>query len=76
MDPGTDLEDELPAPAASPVTVDHGVIPPSAQANVDIELGRVFEDVGTLPAKATPIRDPEGGGACRDPGGVSYTRDS
>ena len=27
VDPGTDLEDELPTPAASPVTVDHGVAP-------------------------------------------------
>ena len=75
MDPGTDLEDELPTPAASPVTVDHGVAPLSTQADVDVELGRVFEDVGTLPAMVTPVSDPEGG-AYRDSGGVSYTRDS
>ena len=45
-DPGTDLEDEL--------TVDHGAAPRSAQADVDIDLVRVFEDVGTLPAMVTP----------------------
>ena len=53
-DPGTDLEDELPTPAASPVTVDHGAAPLSTQADVDIDLVRVFEDVGTLPAMVTP----------------------
>ena len=53
-DPGTDLEDELPTPAASPVTVDHGAAPLSAQVDVDIDLVRVFEDVGTLPAMVTP----------------------
>ena len=60
-DPGTDFEDELPAPAASLVTVDHGAAPLSAQADVDIDLVRVFEDVGTLPAMVTPLSDPEGG---------------
>ena len=44
MDPGTDLEDELPTPAASPVSVDHGAAALSTQADVDVELGRVFED--------------------------------
>ena len=62
MDPGTDLEDELPTPAVSPVTVDHGAAPRSAQADVDIDLVRVIEDVGTLPAMVTPLSDPEGGG--------------
>ena len=62
VDPGTDLEDELPTPSASPVTVDRGVAPLSAQADVDVELGRVFEDVGTLPAMVNPVSDPEGGG--------------
>ena len=54
MDPGMDLEDELPTPAASPVTVDHGVAPLSAQADINVDLVRVFEDVGTLPAMVTP----------------------
>ena len=54
MDPGTDLEDELPTPAASPVTVVHGAAPLSAQADVDVELGRVFEDVGNQNTPCTP----------------------
>ena len=60
-DPGTDLEDERPTPAASPVTVDHGAAPLSTQADVDIDLVRVFEDDGTLPAMVTPLSDPEWG---------------
>ena len=60
-DPGMDLEDELPTPAVSPVTVDHGAAPLSAQADVDVELVWVFKDVGTLPAMVTPVSDPEGG---------------
>ena len=60
-DPGTDLEDELPTPAASPVTVDHGAAPLPAQVDVDVELGWVFRDVGTLPEMVTPLSDPEGG---------------
>ena len=59
VDPGTDLEDELSTLAASPGDADHGVAPLSA--DVDIELGRVFEDVGTLPAMVTPVCDLEGG---------------
>ena len=73
MDPGTDLEDELPTPAASPVTVDHGAAPLSAQADVDVELGRVFEDVGTLPAMVNPVSDPEGG-LIVTPAGYPYPR--
>ena len=61
VDPGMDLEDELPSPAASPVAAGHGVAPLPAQAEVDIELARVFEDVGTLLAMVTPVRDSEGG---------------
>ena len=61
VDPGTDLEDGLPTTAASPVTADHGAAPLSAQADVDVELDRVFENVGTLPAMVTPMSDPEGG---------------
>ena len=49
-------------PATSPVTVDHGAAPLSAQVDVDIDLVRVFEEVGTLPAMVTPLCDPEGGG--------------
>ena len=56
-----DLEDELPTPATSPVTIDHGAVGRGAQADVDINLVRVFKDVGTLPAMVTPLSDPEGG---------------
>ena len=38
VDPGTDLEDELPSPAASPVATGHGVTPLPAQVEVDFEL--------------------------------------
>ena len=40
VDPGTDVEDEQPTPAASPVPVVHGVAPLSTQADVDVELCR------------------------------------
>ena len=60
VDPGTDVEDELPTPAASPVPAVHGVEPLSTQADVDVELCRVFQDVGTLPEMVTPVGDPEG----------------
>ena len=53
---------ELPTPAASPVPAVHGVESLSTQADVDVELCRVFQDVGTLPEMVTPIADPEGGG--------------
>ena len=55
MDPGTDLEDELPMPAASPVTVDHGAAPRPTQVEVDVDLDRVFQDVATLPELVTPL---------------------
>ena len=61
MDPGTDLEDELPSPAASPVATGHGVAPLPAQAEVDIDLEQVFGDVGSLPAMVTPVCDFDGG---------------
>ena len=67
VDPGMDLEDELPTPAASPVTVDHGAAPRSTQVELDVDLDRVFQDIATLPELVTPLCDPEGG----DCGGVS-----
>ena len=33
-----------------------------AQVDVDVELGRVFQDVATLPEMVTPLSDPEVGG--------------
>ena len=47
---------------ASPVPVVNGVAPLSTQADVDVELCRVFQDVGALPEMVTPVGDPEGGG--------------
>ena len=44
------------------MTVDHGAAPLPTQVDVDVELGRVFKDVGTLPEMVTPVSDPEGGG--------------
>ena len=32
-----------------------------------VELGRVFQDVGTLPEMVTPVSDPEGGGPVLTP---------
>ena len=74
-DPGTDLEDDLPTPAASLVNVDHGAASQSAQADVDIDLVWVFEDVGTLPAMVTPLSDPEGEGAYRVSGWLCCAHD-
>ena len=75
VDPGTDVEDERPTPAALPVPAVHGVAPLPTQVDVDVELCRVIQDVGTLPEMVTLIGDPEGG-ACVDSGGVSCARDS
>ena len=61
VDPGTDLEDELPTPAVSPVTVSHGAAPRPAQVEVNVDLDRVFQDVATLQELVTPLCDPEGG---------------
>ena len=59
VDPGTDVEDERLTPAVSPLPVVDGVVPLSA--NVDVELCQVFQDVSALSAMPTPVRDPEGG---------------
>ena len=69
VDPGTDVEDEWPTPATSPVPVVNGVAPLSTQADVDVELCQVFQDVGALPEMVTPVGDPEGGGAMLTPVG-------
>ena len=58
LDPGTDLEDELPSPADSPAAADHGVVPLSA--DMDINLEQVFGDVGSLPAMVTPFCEFDG----------------
>ena len=51
-------EDELPSPADSPAAADHGVAPLSA--DVDINLEKVFGDVGSLPAIVTPVCEFDG----------------
>ena len=48
VDPGTDCEDELPAPADRPV-VDN--------TDMDSELQSVFVDVVSLPTMITPVSD-------------------
>ena len=48
VDPGTDCEDELPAPADPPAVVDK---------EMDSELQNVFIDVLSLPTMVTPVSD-------------------
>ena len=62
VDPGTDVEDEWPTPVGSPLPIVDWVVPLSAPSGVDVELAQVFQDVGALPAKVTPVVDLEGGG--------------
>ena len=61
VDTGTDVEDEWPTPAVSLLPIVGGVVPLSLQAEEDVELLQVFQDVGALPAMVTPVGDPEGG---------------
>ena len=48
VDPGTDCEDELPAPADPPAVVDQ---------EMDSELQNAFIDVVSLPTMVTPVSD-------------------
>ena len=48
VDPGTDCEDELPAPADRPA---------AHNTDMDSELQSVFVDVVSLPAMITPVSD-------------------
>ena len=61
MDPGTDLEDELPTPVGSPSPDVDKSVPLSTSSGVDLELARALLEVGVLPAIVTPIVDPEVG---------------
>ena len=61
MDPGTDLEDEMPTPVGSPSTDDSKPVPGSTSSGVDQELARALLEIGVLPAMVTPIADPEVG---------------
>ena len=58
LDPGTDLEDELPSPADWSAAAGRRVAPLSA--DMDINLEQVFGDVGSLPAMVTPVCEFDG----------------
>ena len=58
LDSGTDLEDELPSPDASPVFIGHRVALLPAQVEENVDLAQVLAEFGTLPAIVTPIHDP------------------
>ena len=65
-DPGTDVEDEMPAPALSPVQNVAPVIPPTETADsfhggdgFDLDLERVMLDVSVMPALISPIEESE-----------------
>ena len=61
VDPGTDLEDELPTPVDSPLPDLDKSVPLSTSSGVDLELVRALLEVGVLPAMVMPIVDPEVG---------------
>ena len=56
---GTDLEDELPSPDASPVVIGHGVALLPAHLGENVDLAQVLAEFGTLPAIVTQIHDPQ-----------------
>ena len=63
-DPGTDVEDELPAPVLSSVQNVAPVIPPTEAADLldrgdgfDLDLAKVMLDVSVMPALITPIEE-------------------
>ena len=65
VDPGMDLEDELPTPDGSPSTdaVKPGEVVitevgPAPRGGVDLELAQALLEVAVLPMMVTPIMDP------------------
>ena len=68
VDPGTDVEDELPIPASPPADVDHAVVSLPVRAEMDNELEQVFLDVGSLPTMVTPVYEHDSGGVSCDCG--------
>ena len=65
-DPGTDVEDELPAPVLSPVQNVAPVILPMEAADLldqgdgfDLDLAKVMLDVSVMPALISPIEECE-----------------
>ena len=61
VDPGTDLEDELPTPAGSPLTDVSKSVPTSTSSGVDLELARALLEIGVLPVMVTFIVDSDVG---------------
>ena len=61
VDPGTDLEDELPTLDGSPSTDVSKPVPSSTSSGVDLDLAQALLELGVLPAMLTPIVDPEVG---------------
>ena len=58
MDPGTDLEDELPRLVGSQSSAVDESMPLSMTSGVDLEVARALLELGVLPAIVTPIVDP------------------
>ena len=65
-DPGTDVDDEMPTPALSPVQNVAPVIPPTETEDsldrgdgFDLDLARVMLDVSVMPALISPIEESE-----------------
>ena len=61
-DPGTDLEDELPTPASSPVQCSTPAImtgesggPQEFSDTFDLDLAKVLLDVSVMPTMVSPI---------------------
>ena len=61
VDPGTDLEDELPTPVGLPSPDVDKYVPLSTSSGMNLELARALLEVGVLPAMVTPIVNPEVG---------------
>ena len=64
--PGTDVEDELPTPASSPVQNVAPVIPPTGTADsldrgdgFDLDLEKVLLDISVMPVLISPIEESE-----------------
>ena len=63
-DPGTDVEDELPTPASSPVQCTTPAVmtgesggPLELGDNFDLDLAKVLLDISVMPAMVSPIED-------------------
>ena len=75
MDPGTDLEDELPTPVGSPSTDVSKPVPGSTSSGVYLELALALLELGVLPAMAVVDSVPLGVASPARPAGGSPARD-